>query len=211
MLHNEQRLRQEKALFERKQLAQQHEEEKIKEQQRRLAEERERVKHEFESKSSRQQRTCCLQRNAVMSSLVLERERLEIERTRLALEKEKQNQARELEKQQRRLADEAKQRQQDLEAKLRDEKLHRLAHDDNKRPRTSHHDSPRSHQPNKAYDRRSPPNISGGHARNRALDESDRDYYPEPKRQYTNNQREAILYVTSSAAKRDVRLSMLYL
>ena len=147
----------------------------------------------------------------MVSASVLERERLEIERTRLALEKEKQNQVRELEKQQRRLADEAKHRQQELEAKLRDEKLHRLAHDDNKRPRAAHHDSPRTHQSIKGYDRRSPPSTASGHGRNRSLDESDRDYYPEPKRQYTNNannQREAILYVLNSTDQREILLSI---
>jgi len=48
---NEQRLRHEKEVFERKQYVQHQEEEKIKEQQRRLAEERERMRREFESKS----------------------------------------------------------------------------------------------------------------------------------------------------------------
>ena len=47
---NEQRLRHEKEVFERKQYVQHQEEEKIKEQQRRLAEERERMRREFESK-----------------------------------------------------------------------------------------------------------------------------------------------------------------
>jgi hypothetical protein len=144
--------------------------------------------------------------------LVLERERLEIERTRMALEKEKQDQARELGKQQRRLADEAKHRQQQVEAKLRDEKLHRLSNNDNKRPRSVQHDSQRSHYPsannggggnnnnnnnsNKGYDHRSSTNATSGRGRDRSLGDINRDYYPESKRQYTNNannQREAIL------------------
>ena len=126
----------------------------------------------------------------------------------MALEKEKHDQARELEKQQRRFADEAKHRQQQAEAKLRDEKLHRLSHNDNKRPRSSHHESQRSHNSstnngsnnssnsNKGYDHRSVINNTSGRGRDRSIGDTNRDYYPEPKRQYTNNannQREPIL------------------
>jgi hypothetical protein len=128
--------------------------------------------------------------------------------------KEKQDQARELEKQQRRLADEAKHRQQQLEAKLADDKLHRLAHNDSKRPRVSQRDTQRLHHSDmndtcnssgsshtnstKGYDRRSPGNVSsGGRARDRSSDDAERNYYSESKRQYTdnvNNHRDAILY-----------------
>ena len=104
--------------------------------------------------------------------LVLERERLEIERTRMVLEKEKQDQARELGKQQRRLADEAKHRQQQVDAKLRDEKLHRLSNNDNKRPRSAQYDLQRPHysnanngsnnNSNKGYDHRSSTNTTSG-------------------------------------------------
>jgi hypothetical protein len=128
---------------------------------------------------------------------VLERDRLEIERTRLVLEKEKQDQAREVEKQQRRLADEAKHRQLQVEAKIRDEKLHRLSNSDNKRPRSSHHELERPHHSNnnnnnsnnsnKGYDHRSSTNTNSGHGRDRSLTDTSRDYYPGPKRQYTNN------------------------
>ncbi|CAF1052738.1 unnamed protein product [Adineta ricciae] len=169
---NEQRLRHEKEILVHKQLVQQQEEEKIKEQQRRLAEERERVRREFE---------------------FLERERLEIERTRLALEKEKQDQARELDKQQRRLADEAKHRQQQAEAKLRDEKLHRIAHHDNKHPRdsqrSSHYQNSNNNNDNssKGYDHRSSSNTSNERGRDRSLGETNRDYYSEAKRPYSNN------------------------
>ncbi|CAF4655738.1 unnamed protein product [Rotaria sp. Silwood1] len=178
---NEERLRHEKELLVRKQYVQHQEEENIKEQQRRLADERARMRREFE---------------------ILERERLEIERKRLALEKDKQDQARELEKQQRRLVDEAKhrqQQQQQAEAKLRDEKLHRMStHNDNKRPRSSHHEPQRSHHTNtnninnsnKGYDHRISTNTTSGRGRDRSLDDTNRDYYPEPKRPYTKNQRE---------------------
>jgi len=128
----------------------------------------------------------------------------------MALEKEKHDQARELEKQQRRLVDEAKHRQHQVETKLRDEKLHRISHNDNKRSRgSSHHESQRSHHSNtnnssnnsssnsnKGYDHRSSTNTNSGRGRDRSLGDTNRDYYPEPKRQYTNNannQREPIL------------------
>ena len=129
---------------------------------------------------------------------MLERERSEIERTRFALEKEKQDQARELEKQQRRLADEAKHRQQQADAQLREEKLHRLPVNDNKRSRSSHQEPARSHHSNagnsngspthfsKGYNQRTSVNATSGHGRDRSLEDSTRDYYPESKRQYTN-------------------------
>lgn len=126
---------------------------------------------------------------------------MNIERTRAALQKEKQDQAREIEKQ-RRLADEVKHRHE-IEDKIRDEKLQRLAQSDNKRSHSSsNRDSQRSRHSNSTNNggnsNSSSSNSNKGYERDRdrSLNERNRDYYPEPKRQYTensNNQREPLL------------------